>query len=151
MAWLSLDQEDNEPARFWTYFIAALRTVEEGMGESSQQMLQAPQSLSAQLVLTGLLNDMAALPYRIILVLDDFHLISGETILEGLAFLLGHQPQQLHLVLATRADPPLPIVRLRARGQLTEVRDDDLAFTVDEAVTFLNERMGLGLSLSMQS
>jgi LuxR family maltose regulon positive regulatory protein len=147
MAWLSLDQEDNEPARFWTYFIAALRTVEEGMGESSQQMLQAPQAPSTQLVLTGLLNHIAALPYRIILVLDDFHLISGETILEGLTFLLHHLPQQLHLVLATRADPALPIVRLRARGQLTEVRDDDLAFTVDEAVTFLNERMGLGLSL----
>lgn len=146
-AWLSLDREDNEPARFWTYFVAALRTVDEGLGESAQQMLQTPQVPSAQLFLTGLLNDIAALPYRILLVLDDFHLISGETILEGLAFLLDHQPQQLHLVLATRADPPLPIVRLRARGQLTEVRDDDLAFTVDEAVTFLNERMGLGLSL----
>ena len=146
-AWLSLDQEDNEPARFWVYFVAALRTVDAELGRSAQQMLQAPQALSAQLVLTGLLNDIAALPYRIMLVLDDFHLISEETILEGLAFLLDHQPQQLHLVLATRADPALPIVQLRARGQLTEVRDDDLAFTVDEAVTFLNERMGLGLSL----
>jgi LuxR family maltose regulon positive regulatory protein len=147
-AWLSLDQEDNEPARFWMYFVAALRTVNEGLGVSAQQMLQAPQRPSMPLVMTGLLNDIAALPSRIILVLDDFHLISAETILDGLAFLLEHQPRQLHLVLSTRADPPLPIVRLRARSQLTEVRVDDLAFTVDEAITFLNERMGLGLSLA---
>jgi LuxR family maltose regulon positive regulatory protein len=146
MAWLSLDQEDNEPARFWTYFVGALRTVEEGMGESPQQMLPAPQALSAQLVLTGLLNDIAALPYRIILVLDDFHLVSGETILEGLAFLLDHQPQQLHLVLATRADPPLPISRLRARGQLTELHSNELRFTPHEIATYLNEMMELALA-----
>ena len=146
MAWLSLDQEDNEPARFWTYLIGALRTVEKGIGESAQQMLQTPQAFSAQLVLTGLLNDIGALPYRMVLVLDDFHLISDGTILDGLAFVLDHQPHQLHLVLSTRADPSLPIIRLRARGQLTEVRVDDLALTVDEATTFLNERMGLGLS-----
>ncbi|MEJ2736289.1 MAG: LuxR C-terminal-related transcriptional regulator [Anaerolineae bacterium] len=146
-AWLSLDQEDDEPARFWTYLIGALRTVDDGLGVAAQQMLQAPQAPSMPLVLTSLLNDIAVRPYRTILVLDDFHLISGERILDGFAFLLEHQPRQIHLVLSTRADPPLPIVRLRARGQLTEVRIDDLAFTVDEAVTFLNERMGLGLSL----
>jgi LuxR family maltose regulon positive regulatory protein len=146
-AWLSLDQEDNEPVRFWMYLIAALRTVEDGLGLSARQMLQAPQVPPAQLVLTPLLNEIAARPYRIILILDDFHLISGEKILEGFAFLLEHQPRQLHLVLSTRADPSLPVVRLRARGRLTEVRVDDLAFTVDEAVTFLNETMGLGLSL----
>lgn len=146
-AWLSLDQEDNEPARFWTYLVAALQTVDDTLGESVLQMLRAPQVLPAQFVLTDLLNDIVTLPYRIILVLDDFHLVSGEAIMEGLAFLLEHQPEQLHLVLATRADPPLPIVRLRARGRLTEVRVDDLAFTVDEAIIFLNERMSLDLSL----
>jgi LuxR family maltose regulon positive regulatory protein len=147
LVWLSLDPEDDDPVRFWTYLIAALRMVDGGLGESAQQMLQTPQVPSTQLVLTSLLNEIAELPKRIILVLDDFHLISSQTILEGIAFLLDHQPPQLHLVLATRAGPPLPIVRVRARGQLTEVRADDLAFTVDEAVTFLNERMGLGLSL----
>jgi LuxR family maltose regulon positive regulatory protein len=113
--------------------------VEEGMGESAQHMLQVPQAFSAQLVLTGLLNDLAALPYRMVLVLDDLHLISDETILEGLAFVLDHQPHQLYLVLSTRADPSLPIIRLRARGQLSEVRVDDLAFTVDEAAMFRND------------
>ena len=147
VAWLSLDREDNEPTRFWTYLVAALRTVDDELGTSALQMLQAPQAPSVHLVLTSLLNDIAALSYRSILVLDDFHLVSAETILDGFTFLLDHQPRQMHLVLSTRADPPLPIVRLRARGQLTEVRVDDLAFTVDEAVTFLNERMGLGLSL----
>jgi LuxR family maltose regulon positive regulatory protein len=147
-AWLSLDQEDNELARFWTYLIAALQTMDSELGVSAMQMLQAPQAPSTPLVLTSLLNDIAALPYRIVLVLDDFHSISDEKILDGLAFLLEHQPRQMHLVLSTRADPPLPIVRLRARSQLTEVRVVDLAFTVDEAITFLNERMGLGLSLA---
>lgn len=146
-AWLSLDQEDDEPTRFWTYFVAALRTAAEGVGEAAREMLQAPQAPSLQLVLTGLLNDMAQLPYRILLVLDDFHLVTREAILEGLVFLLDHQPRQLHLVLSTRADPPLPLARLRARGRLTEVRLQDLAFTVEEAVTFLNDKMGLGLSL----
>jgi LuxR family maltose regulon positive regulatory protein len=147
LAWLSLDLEDNDPVRFWLYLIAALQAVEAGLGHSARQMLQAPQIPSAQLVLTSLLNDITALPHQIVLVLDDFHLISAQAIQDGLAFLLEHQPQQLHLVLATRADPSVPIARLRARGQLTEVRADELAFTVDEAVTFLNERMGLGLSL----
>jgi len=147
LAWFSLDPEDNDPVRFWLYLLAALQTVEAGLGRSAQQMLQAPQVPSAQLVLTSLLNDIAALPHQIVLVLDDFHLISAQTIQDGLAFLLEHQPRQLHLVLTTRADPSLPIARLRARGQLTEVRAADLAFTVDEAVTFFNERMGLDLSL----
>jgi LuxR family maltose regulon positive regulatory protein len=145
-AWLSLDHEDNEPARFWTYFFAAVGSAGEGLGESAQQMLQAPQTPPAPLLLTALINEIAGLPYHVILALDDFHLVSDEAILEGIAFLLEHQPRQLHLALATRVDPPVPIVRLRARGQLTEVRIDDLAFIVDEAISFLNERMGLDLS-----
>ncbi|MEJ2212454.1 MAG: AAA family ATPase, partial [Anaerolineae bacterium] len=147
VAWLSIDQEDNEPARFWTYLVAALRTAAEGVGESAREALQAPQPPSPQLLLTGLLNDIAALPQRIILVLDDFHLVTREEILEGLGFLVNHQPRQLHLVLSTRADPVLPLARLRARGRLTEVRLEDLAFTVQEAVTFFNDRMGLDLLL----
>ncbi|MBN1139023.1 MAG: AAA family ATPase [Anaerolineae bacterium] len=147
LAWLSLDPEDNDPVRFWLYLIATLQTVDAGLGLSAQQMLQAPRVPAAQLVLTSLLNDITALPHQIVLVLDDFHLISAQAIQEGLAFLLEHQPRQLHLVLATRADPSVPIARLRARSQLTEVRASDLAFTVDEAVTFLNDRMDLGLSL----
>lgn len=147
LAWLSLDLEDNEPVRFWLYLLAALQTIDAELGRSAQQMLQAPQTPSAQLVLTSLLNDIAALPHQIVLVLDDFHLISAQTIQDGLAFLLEHQSRQLHLVLTTRADPSLPVARLRARGQLTEVRAADLAFTVDEAVAFFNVRMGLDLSL----
>jgi len=145
-AWLSVDEDDNEPTRFWTYLLAALRAADEGLGAHAAQMLQTPGAPAAVPLLTSLLNDLAALPYRVVLVLDDFHVIAGQSILDGIAFLLEHQPRQLHLVLSTRTDPPLPIARLRARGLLTEVRGAELAFTVDEAVTFLNERMGLDLS-----
>ncbi|MBN1658953.1 MAG: helix-turn-helix transcriptional regulator, partial [Anaerolineae bacterium] len=145
-AWLSLDEEDNEPARFWAYFVQALCSVDEKLGAPGGQMLQAPQVPPAALILSALLNEVAALPYRVVLVLDDFHLISDQGIVGGIAFLLEHQPRQLHLVLSARGNPPLPIARLRARGLLTEVRAGELAFTVDEAVTFLNDRMGLDLS-----
>ena len=147
VAWLSLDQEDNEPARFWTYFVAALRSVDESLGDSAQQMLRAPQMPAARPILTDLINQIGEYPHRVVLALDDFHLISDKAILDGIAFLLEHGPRQLHLVIATRADPPVPIVRLRARGQLTEKRVSDLAFTVNEAAIFLNERMGLDLSV----
>jgi len=146
VAWISLDEEDNDAIRFWTYLVAALRTVHAGLGQSTLQVLQSPQRPPAQAILIPVLNEIAALPDRMILVLDDYHVVSIPAIHEGMAFLLEHQPQQLHLVLSTRADPPLPISRLRARGQLTELRADDLRFGSDETAAFLNAVMGLDLA-----
>ncbi len=151
VAWLSLDNQDDECARFWAYLVAALQTVEAGLGQDTLHLLQVPQLPPARAILSPLLNDIAALAQvpptaSIVLVLDDYHHISAPQIHEGLAFLLDHQPPNLHLVISTRADPPLPIFRLRARGQLTELRSDDLRFTPGEAADFLNSVMGLDLT-----
>jgi LuxR family maltose regulon positive regulatory protein len=129
VAWLSLDEDDNDAARFWTYVTTALQTTHPGIGQETLQMLQAPQLSSAPAVLTPLLNAIAALSQPILLVLDDYHLIANQAIHEALAFVLEHQPPNLHLALSTRADPPLPTYRLRARGQLVELRSGDLRFT----------------------
>ncbi len=145
VAWLSLGEEDNDATRFWTYLIAALQTVHADLGQKTLQALK-DQTSSVQSILTPLLNEIAAITDRTILILDDYHVISNKAIHDGLAFLLEHQPQQLHMVLSTRADPPLPIIQLRARGQLTELRANDLRFTPGEAATFLNETMGLNLT-----
>ena len=152
MAWLSLDQADNDPVRFLTYLISALQTVEADIGTHALGMLQAPgfgwASTPPQMesVLTGLINEMAAMPGQFILVLDDYHVIEASPIHAAVSFLLKHLPPQVHLVIATRSDPPLPIARLRGRGQLTELRYDDLRFTPDEAAAFLSQAMGLSLS-----
>jgi LuxR family maltose regulon positive regulatory protein len=150
-AWLSLDDRDGDIARFWTYLTAALQTVHAGLGQDVLQLLQVTPPLPAEVFLQPLLNEIAALARSpsmsdIVLVLDDYHLVSMPQIHEGLAFLLEHQPHNLHLVIATRADPPLPVFRLRARGHLTELRTDDLRFTAGEAATFLNTVMGLDLT-----
>jgi LuxR family maltose regulon positive regulatory protein len=146
VAWLSLDKEDNDVVRLWTYLITALQMAKADLGEDVLRLLRAPRQPAARAVLTVLLNEMAALPQGVLLVLDDYHLLSEPPIHEGLAFLLEHLPPQMHVVISTRADPPLPIHRLRARGQLTELRSSDLRFTADEAAAFLNAVMGLGLA-----
>jgi LuxR family maltose regulon positive regulatory protein len=143
--WLSLDEDDSDPARFWTYVVAALQTLHPQLGQSVLPLLQGPQPPPVQSILTPLLNEVAALSESVVLILDDYHLVTEGAIHDGVAFLLDHLPQQVHLVIATRADPPLPIARLRARGQLTELRADDLRFTAEEVAAFLNDVMGLGL------
>ena len=145
-AWLSLDRGDNDPASFWTYLIAALRTVAPGVGESALALLQAPQPPPIETVLTALLNDLGAIAGDIVLVLDDYHVIDARDVQDGMAFLLDHLPPRLHLVIASRADPALPLARLRARGELVEIRAADLRFTPDEAAAYLNEVMGLQLT-----
>jgi LuxR family maltose regulon positive regulatory protein len=144
--WLSLDEGDNDATRFLTYLVAALRTIEADIGKGALSALSSPQPPSAEAVLTSLINDVTALPEGMILVLDDYYLIEAEAIHDALTFLLKHLPPQMHLVIASREDPPLPLARLRARGQLTEVRAADLRFTSSEAAEFLNQVMGLGLS-----
>ncbi len=145
-AWLSLDRGDNDSTTFWTYVIAALRTVAPGVGASELSLLQEAQPPPIQLVLTTLLNDLGTLTSDIALVLDDYHLIDAPEVQEAMAFLLDHVPPRLHLVVASRADPALPLARLRARGELVEIRAADLRFTTDEAAAYLNEMMGLQLT-----
>ena len=128
------------------YLVAALQTVAPGVGASALSLLQAPQPPSIEAVLATLLNELSALPDDVVLVLDDYHVIDAHDIQDGMAFLLEHLPHQVHLVIATRADPALPLGRLRARGELVEIRAADLRFTPDEAAAYLNEVMGLDLA-----
>jgi len=143
-AWLSLDARDNDPTVFWSYVIAALRTVAPDAGQGALSLLRSSQPLEP--VVGSLLNDLAGLAGEVMLVLDDYHVIESAPLHESIAFLLEHLPPQVHLVLGGRADPPLPLARLRARGELLEVRAADLRFTADEAAAYLNEAMGLHLA-----
>ena len=145
-AWLSLDEGDSDPTRFLAYLIAALQTVAPSVGQGALAALQATQPPPPEAILTAVLNDLAALPDRLILVLDDYHAVDAPAVDQALAFLLQNLPPALHLVIATREDPPLPLARLRARGQLAELRAADLRFTPGEAAEFLNQVMGLSLS-----
>ena len=146
VAWVSLDESDNDPTRFLTYIVAALQTIDSDMGAGALSDLQSPQPLPAESILTGLINEVAENAQDFILVLDDYHRIEVQTIHNALTFLLDRLPPQMHLAIASRADPPLPLARLRGRGELTELRAADLRFTPDEAATFLYQVMGLDLS-----
>ncbi len=149
IAWLSLDDGDNDLTRFLTYFVTALnRTNESGtaFGKGVLNMLQSPQPPPTESVLTSLINEIATSPDRIIFVLDDLHLIDAPTVYDALTFLLENLPPRMHLVIVTREDPLLQLSRLRARGQLIELRATDLRFTNAEAADFLNQVMGLELS-----
>lgn len=146
VAWLSLDEGDNDPLRFLTYLVAALQTIAPGLGEGVMAVLRSPQPPPMESILTTLLNDITPIAEHFVLVLDDYHLIDASPIDHALAFLLEHLPPTMHLVIATREDPPLPLARLRARRQLTELRVTDLRFTLSEVAGFLNQVMGLRLS-----
>ena len=122
VAWLSLDEQDNNELRFWKYFVTALQTASPSSGQQSLQILESAQDIDPHNFLTELVNDVAELDYKIIIVLDDYHVISNQAIHSGLIFLIEHLPPSLHLFIATRADPRLPISRLRVRGKLTEIR-----------------------------
>ncbi|MFM8320872.1 MAG: LuxR C-terminal-related transcriptional regulator [Chloroflexota bacterium] len=145
-AWLSLDEGDNDPARFVTYLVAALQTMGANIGAGALAVLQSPQPPPLEAMLTPLLNDLTTLTNPFILVLEDYHVIDAAAVAQALAFLVERLPPQAHLVIATREDPPLPLARLRARGRLSEVRAADLRFTPAEAAEFLNRVMGLDLS-----
>lgn len=148
VAWLSLDEADKDPARFLTYLIAALQTVAPTIGEGLLGALQSPQPPAPESILTALLNEIATLPDDIVLVLDDYHRIDAQPIDLAVTFLLDNLPPRLHLVITTREDPQLPLARLRARGQMTELRAAHLRFTPSEAADFLNAAMGLDLSVA---
>jgi ATP/maltotriose-dependent transcriptional regulator MalT len=145
VAWLSLDQRDNNPALFWTYLVAALNTGAPAVGSGALALLQPPQPPN-EAGLVALLNDLDAISNDVVLVLDDYHVIDARDVQDGMAFLLEHLPSQIHLVIASRTDPPLPLARLRGRGELAEIRAADLRFTPSEAAAYLNEVMGLVLT-----
>src|SRR5712691_8812964 len=146
VTWLSLDQSDNHPASFWTYLIAALQTAQPHIGASAISLLQSPQPPPIEAVLTLLLNELGVMSTDLVLMLDDYHVIDAREIHDGMTFLLDHLPPRLHLVIASRADPPLPLARLRARGELVEIRAEDLRFAPDEVASYFHDSMGLDLS-----
>jgi LuxR family maltose regulon positive regulatory protein len=145
-AWLSLDPQDSDPVQFWTCVIAALRTVVPGVGADAQPALEVAGGRVGEVALALLVNDLAAAPAPLVLVLDDYHLVVSREVHDSLAFLLDHLPPNVHVALATRSDPPLPLARLRARGQLLEVRTVDLRFSASEAASLLNGTLGLSLA-----
>lgn len=147
VAWLSLDAGDSDPMRFLTYMVSALQTVAPGVGSGVLGAMQSPQPPPVEAIMTSLLNEVSTIPGRLVLVLDDVHVVESWQVDTALNFLVDHLPPSLHLVITTREDPHLPLARLRSRGQLAELRAGDLRFTLPEAATFLNETMGLQVGL----
>jgi LuxR family transcriptional regulator, maltose regulon positive regulatory protein len=144
--WVSVDQDDNDPVRFWAHVISAIAAAHPGVGEAALQVLTAPGPKDAEGVLTPLINDLERLVAPVALVLDDYHLISNPSLLECVAYLVEHLPATLRLVVSSRSDPVLPLARLRARGEMTEIRAEELRFTDDEAAELLNGTLGLALA-----
>ena len=136
-AWLSLEHRENDPVRFWEYFIAALRTLKPTAGEAALSLLHAPEPYPTESILTALINDITGIRKDFIVVLDDYHLIVAESVHAGIAFLLDHLPPKMHLIISTRVDPPLPLSHLRGKGTLLEIRADDLRFSHEETASLL--------------
>ena len=146
VAWLSLDEGDSDPPRFLTYLLAALQTIAATIGGGVLSALHSPQPPPPEAMLTALLNDLTTIQDPFVLVLDDYHVLEAKAVDQALAYLVEHLPPHMHLVIATREDPQLPLARLRARGHLTELRAAELRFTPSEAAAFLTQVMGLHLS-----
>jgi LuxR family transcriptional regulator, maltose regulon positive regulatory protein len=147
VAWLSLDEGDNDPARFWRHVVAALEGVRPGVAERVTPLLDPPAPPSFEGLVTAVINRLAAQPDEVVLVLDDYNLVEASPVHGSLGFLVEHLPLQVRLVVASRADPPLPLARLRASGQLAELREADLRFTPEEAAELLREAVGPGVAL----
>lgn len=145
ITWLSLEEADSEPIRFLSYVIAALQQVAPEIGVGALSLFEMTQSPPINTVLNELINDIAGLDYHIMLVLDDYHVISHPEIHEALRYLVEHQPHQMHLVITSREDPPLPLPRLRARGEMAEIRMHDLRFSLDKTTQFFSHSMKLDL------
>ena len=145
-SWLSLDAADDDPGRFFTYLLAALQKIDEGIGQDIQGILGAGQLPPGEILVSTLINDILEVEELFLLILDDFHLIQDEFILEVIQQLIANIPPALYLVIITREDPPLPLAKLRANNQLTEIRARDLRFNSQEVSTFLNQVMGLSLT-----
>ncbi|MFC1996522.1 LuxR C-terminal-related transcriptional regulator [Chloroflexota bacterium] len=146
VAWLSLDDGDNDLSRFLTHFITALQTIENEIGQDALVALQSPGPINIEAVLTALINEIAGLTKDILLILDDYHLIESRPIDQTTTFFVEHLPAQIHMVIVSRIDPSLPLSRLRARGQMAEIRAHNLRFTLDEATSFLNRAINFDIS-----
>lgn len=146
VAWVSLDEDDNDPGRFLTYLICALTGVSNIDSNEALALLQTPEHPPAKAVLTTLISRLEGVPHRVVLVLDDYHLITAQAVHEAVSFLLNHLPTQICLVISSREDPPFPLARLRGRGLLAEIRADDLRFTSGEIEQFLWQMLGLKLT-----
>jgi LuxR family maltose regulon positive regulatory protein len=146
ICWVSLDEADNEPIRFLSYLVAAIETAGNGLNVEACAMLQLSAPPPLQTILAVLINELEKLTTSIYIILDDYQFISNKAIHEGMAFFLDHLPSNTHLVIATRSDPPIPLARLRARGQMTEIRAADLRFSYEETVCFFNQIMEFGLT-----
>ncbi|HEX9839540.1 MAG TPA: LuxR C-terminal-related transcriptional regulator [Anaerolineales bacterium] len=146
VTWLSLDHGDNDPVKFWAYFIASLQRLRPQLGENALALLQSPQAPPITSILTVLINDILAFEDAFTTVLDDYHLIETQPIHESLTFLIDHLPANMHLVMTTRIDPPIQLSRLRVHDQVTELRANDLRFSAVEAAAFLTQVMRLNLS-----
>src|SRR6201985_1842239 len=145
-AWMSVDAGDNDPVRFWAHVIASVSRASAGFDAAASRVLTAPGAAGLDAALPMLVNELAALPAPLTLAFDDYHLVSNQEVLHSVAFLVEHLPPGVRLALAARADPELPLARLRARGELLEIRADDLRFTEDETAALLNGTMSLALA-----
>ena len=146
IGWLSLDEQDNDKTRFLKYFINALQQIEKGVGENILLALRSQQPLETEILVAGLINEIADIDHPFVVVLDDYHVITDSEIQQILLFLLDNQPPQMHIIISSRADPPWPLARFRARGEIVEIRIQDLRFTSKEITIFLNEIMEYPLS-----
>lgn len=145
-AWVSLDERDADPTRFWSYVLRALENASAGCAVGALSLLESGNT-PIVVVLASLINELSVRPDELTLILDDYHLADSGDVSDSVTFLLEHRPPQLHLAISTRADPALPLARLRARGELVEIRADDLRFTGGEAATYLNTVQGLALTV----
>jgi LuxR family maltose regulon positive regulatory protein len=146
-AWYSIDKRDNDPVEFLSIVIAGIQTINKDVGKSSLELLESQQSINTEYIVELLINDILTVERDFILVLDDFHLISSNEIFKIVTYILDNLPQQLHIAISTRSDPPLPIARLRSRNELIEIRSSDLNFTVNDISAFFNKKLKLGLSI----
>jgi len=146
VGWVSLDKEDNDPVRFLSYLVAAFDCIESGTGADVQTFLQSGQRIPLTVALINLLHDLETIQHPSILVLDDYQFIENQSIHQAVAYLIDHLPTNIHILIASRATPPLPLARLRSQGKLLEIRTQELYFTNDEAGEYLNQVMKLGLT-----
>lgn len=145
-AWISLDASDNDPVTFWDYFITALDNIEQGFSENTLSLLQASTSSPVEQLMTGLINEISNIKNDFTIILDDYHVIDSQPVHEAIGYLLAHVPPRMHLVIASRTDPPLPLARLRGRGLMVEIRTNDLRFSHEEATDFFRNFTGIGLN-----
>jgi LuxR family maltose regulon positive regulatory protein len=146
VGWVSLDQGDNDPKRFHAYIIAALQQIQPGFGSNTETIIKSPQQVPPENIVTALINEIGESLKKSVLILDDYHLIDSPLIHQSLSFFIEHLPDNLHLIIAGRHDPPIPLSKLRTRKQLYEIREADLRFTTDETVNFFNVTMNLDLT-----